>query len=44
LRKLPKLEFLNGLSVDRDELYSEQGESNQDVEALGDHEQQMNYD
>jgi len=24
LRKLPKLEFLNGLAVDRDELYSSQ--------------------
>ena len=26
LRKLPKLEFLNGLAVDRDELYSSQDE------------------
>mgnify|MGYP003352018460 CR=1 FL=1 len=25
LRKLPRLEFLNGLAVDRDELYSEGG-------------------
>lgn len=37
LRKLPRLEFLNGLAVDRDELYSSQ-------EATGEEGQQMGSD
>ena len=27
MRKLPRLEFLNGLAVDREELYSSQGDA-----------------
>ena len=32
LRKLPRLEFLNGLAVDREELYSSQGKDEEDEE------------
>ena len=32
LRKLPRLEFLNGLAVDREELYSSQGKEEEDEE------------
>ena len=32
LRKLPKLEFLNGLAVDREELYSSQDGDNSPVQ------------
>lgn len=42
LRKLPRLEFLNGLAVDREELYSSQG--NEDEEDQLNQQQMIDFD
>jgi len=36
LRKLPRLEFLNGLAVDREELYSSQEAAGEDAPPIDD--------